>query len=169
MYMVYYPYGNGPRYQMNSQRNGSAVPNRRQDEAYFYPSEMARQYEGYYNPYQVRRQDEYYPNPTRGRGEGYIYPDHRRRQEEVYYYQNQMRRQDEAYFHPNGMPGPNQAPMAGPNQAPMPGPNQAPNRRPPSRLPEQLNSIAGHMGTITQGINIMRQVGSLLSMFGGRR
>ncbi|HWL24568.1 MAG TPA: hypothetical protein VNR38_12610, partial [Ureibacillus sp.] len=73
--------------------------------------------------------------------------------EEAYYYQNQMRRQDEAYFHPNGMPGP----------------NQPPNRRPPSRIPEHLNSLAGHMGTITQGINIMRQVGSLLSMFNTRR
>ena len=45
-----------------------------------------------------------------------------------------------------------------------------PNQQPPNvsrfgRLPDHLNTIMGHAGTITNGVNMMRQVGSLLRMF----
>ncbi|WP_107923763.1 hypothetical protein [Lysinibacillus parviboronicapiens] len=32
-------------------------------------------------------------------------------------------------------------------------------------LPDSLNAIMGHAGTITNGVNMLRQMGSLLSLF----
>ena len=33
------------------------------------------------------------------------------------------------------------------------------------RLPDQLNRIMGHAGTITNGVNMMRQMGAIFSLF----
>ena len=33
------------------------------------------------------------------------------------------------------------------------------------RLPDHLNTIMGHAGTITNGVNMLRQMGALLSLF----
>ncbi|RPJ94924.1 hypothetical protein CW357_13130 [Rummeliibacillus sp. TYF005] len=32
-------------------------------------------------------------------------------------------------------------------------------------LPNHLNTIMGHVGTITNGVNMMRQLGSIMSLF----
>lgn len=32
-------------------------------------------------------------------------------------------------------------------------------------LPDHINTVMGHMGTFTNGINMMRQVGALMSLF----
>lgn len=155
--MVYYPSDerNGVRSSMYSQRSGPVNPMRRQDEAYYYPNQMMRQNERYHYPNQMRNRDEayYYQDHIR-RDEAYYYPNQTMSRREAYMDPREIRRRDEAYYYPYPMRG----------QNPPPNPNHRP-RSNFERLPEQLNSIAGHMGTITQGINIMRQVGSLLSMF----
>lgn len=48
------------------------------------------------------------------------------------------------------------------------GPFQQQQQQQPSRfgrLPDTLNTLMGHAGTITNGVNMMRQFGSLLSLF----
>lgn len=32
-------------------------------------------------------------------------------------------------------------------------------------LPNHLNTLMGHVGTITNGVNMMRQIGSIMSIF----
>ncbi|WP_397537141.1 hypothetical protein [Rummeliibacillus pycnus] len=50
-----------------------------------------------------------------------------------------------------------------------------PNQRPQSnvsrfeRLPDHLNTIMGHAGTIKNGVNMVRQIGSFFRSFDGRR
>lgn len=43
------------------------------------------------------------------------------------------------------------------------------NQQPPQfrngGLPNHLNTIMGHVGTITNGVNMMRQIGSIMSLF----
>lgn len=40
------------------------------------------------------------------------------------------------------------------------------NQQPPyGGLPNHLNTIMGHVGTITNGVNMMRQLGSFMSLF----
>lgn len=41
-----------------------------------------------------------------------------------------------------------------------------PNEQPPyGRAPTDLNTMMGHVGTITNGINMMRQIGGVLGLF----
>lgn len=45
---------------------------------------------------------------------------------------------------------------------------QQPQQQQPSRfgrLPDTINTLMGHAGTITNGVNVMRQFGSLLGLF----
>lgn len=139
--MVYYPQDgrSGPRAPMYSHRGGPASSMRRQDEAYYYPNQMRRD-------------------------ESYFYPIHMGRREEAYFNPGSIRRQDEAYFYPGQMGG-REVTQYYPSE--MRGRNYPPKRPQSSfeRLPDHLNTIMGHMGTITQGVNMMRQIGSLLSMF----
>ncbi|MBI6862175.1 hypothetical protein [Lysinibacillus fusiformis] len=48
-------------------------------------------------------------------------------------------------------------------------PNYQPNRQFQGpglgRLPDHLHAIMGHAGTITNGVNMLRQMGALLSLF----
>ncbi|EON70501.1 hypothetical protein [Lysinibacillus sphaericus] len=44
-------------------------------------------------------------------------------------------------------------------------PNQLPQASRFGRLPDSINAIMGHAGTITNGVNMLRQMGSLLSLF----
>ncbi|MGG0658346.1 hypothetical protein [Rummeliibacillus pycnus] len=48
-------------------------------------------------------------------------------------------------------------------------PNQRQNVSSFGRLPDHLNTIMGHAGTIKNGVNMMREIGSFLRSFDGRR
>ncbi|WP_341302557.1 hypothetical protein MHB44_09530 [Lysinibacillus sp. FSL H8-0500] len=41
----------------------------------------------------------------------------------------------------------------------------SPNQPTQGRLPDHVNTIMGHVGIITNGVNMLRQMGSLLSLF----
>lgn len=56
-------------------------------------------------------------------------------------------------------------PYSGMQQQPFYIPTQQP---PPSRfgqLPDQLNTLMGHAGKISYGVNMIRQVGAIVSLF----
>jgi hypothetical protein len=87
-------------------------------------------------------------------------PDPRRRPYPPVYRQggrppNRMRRQNNAFFNPNNFNRREQS-FFNPYQ-----------QQPPfsERAPNHFNNIMGHVGTITKGVNMMRQVGSILSLF----
>ncbi|WP_431026986.1 hypothetical protein [Lysinibacillus sp. LZ02] len=88
-------------------------------------------------------------------------PDNRRRPISPMYRQRfgpptQMRRPGNPFFVPNQMRGQEQFFYS---------PYQQPQFSQFGRLPEHLNAIMGHAGTITNGVNMLRQMGALLSMF----
>ncbi|MFP3918474.1 hypothetical protein U5N28_11745 [Lysinibacillus telephonicus] len=70
-------------------------------------------------------------------------PSQIQRQDDSLYYLNQVRRQDEPFLPPNNQP-------------------QVSRLR---RFPDHLNTIYGHMGTIRNGVDMMRQLGAFLSRF----
>ncbi len=78
------------------------------------------------------------------------------------------------YFHPNARRGPyppSNRQYFGPPfrgrlvQQPYYSPNQQSQGLRLGNLPDHLNTIMGHAGTITNGVNMLRQMGSLLSLF----
>lgn len=86
-------------------------------------------------------------------------PDPRRRAYPPVYRQGgrppiRMRRQDNAFFYPNHFNRQQQS-FFNPYQQ----------QDPFSRAPNHFNNIMGHVGTITNGVNMMRQVGSFLGLF----
>lgn len=89
-------------------------------------------------------------------------PDPRRRPYPPVYRQggrppNRMRRQNDAFFYPNQFIR-HQKSFSNPYQ------QQRPFSR-FERMPSHFNNIMGHVGTITKGVNMMRQFGSILSLF----
>ncbi|WP_230875113.1 hypothetical protein [Lysinibacillus cavernae] len=50
-------------------------------------------------------------------------------------------------------------------QQPYYSPNQQMQGSRLGNLPDHLNTIMGHAGTITNGVNMLRQMGALLSLF----
>ncbi len=56
-------------------------------------------------------------------------------------------------------------PNLGRQQQPFHYPNQQPQTSRFGRIPQHLNTIMGHAGTITNGIGMLRQMGSLLRFF----
>lgn len=67
-------------------------------------------------------------------------------------------------FQPRYSPG-FRSPYQGMPQQPFHGPIQQP---PPSRfgqLPDHINTLMGHAGKITYGVNMIRQVGAIVSLF----
>lgn len=77
------------------------------------------------------------------------------------------------YFQPNFRRGPylpsNRQYFEPPFRGRMMQPSYYPNQQyQPSRLgnlPNHLNTIMGHAGTITNGVNMLRQMGAFLSLF----
>lgn len=87
-------------------------------------------------------------------------PDPRRRPTPPPYRQrvmppNQFQRQDDSFFYLNQVT----------QQNPFLPPNNQPQVSRFSRLPDHLNTIYGHMGTIRNGVDMMRQLGAFLSRF----
>ena len=82
-----------------------------------------------------------------------------------YYYPNQFRRPDNTYFYAEQFRR-----QYNPPQYPRqdfsfsyPYEQQRPSRL--GRLPEHFNTLMGHAGTLQNGVNMMRQISSLLGMF----
>ncbi len=76
------------------------------------------------------------------------------------------------YFPPNPRRGPIQPRYRqgyGPSQGrfvqPFYYPYQQPQTSRVGRLPQHLNTLMGHAGTITNGVNMIRQMGYFLSLF----
>ena len=93
------------------------------------------------------------PNQMRRQADPYYYPNQFRRPENPNFYGEQFRRQ---YYPPNpntGQDSPSNNPSAQPRFSRL------------ARLPDQFNTLMGHAGTIQNGLNTMRQIGSLLGMF----
>lgn len=85
----------------------------------------------------------YYPNRFRRRDDSYSYPYQYSRQPQPYYYPEQYMRYDSSVGNSSERP---QVSRFG-------------------RLPDHLNTLMGHAGTIQNGVNMMRQFSSLLGMF----
>lgn len=92
------------------------------------------------NPFQMTRQPYGYPAPNRFRGQNNFYPS-----------PNQFRGQNQYTAPPNQFES---TPYFNPYEQP-----------PYGRAPTNLNTMMGHVGTITNGINMMRQIGGLMSLF----
>ena len=89
-----------------------------------------------------------------------------RRQGDYYYYPNQFRRPDHANFYAEQFRRQYYPPTQYPRQdSPFSNPyeQQRPSRF--GRLPEHFNTLMGHAGTLQNGVNMMRQISSLLGMF----
>ena len=126
-----------PFFQPNPRR--SPFPERyRQD---FGPPNQGRREQPFFNPNQGRRERPFYYQ-NQGRQEQPYYYQNQGRQEQPYYYQNQGR-QEQPYYYPDQQ---YQAPGFG-------------------GLTNNLNTLMGHAGTITNGVNMFRQLGSIMSLF----
>lgn len=77
------------------------------------------------------------------------------------------------YFQPNARRGPyppnNRQYFGPPFRGRMVQPYYSPNQQQQGsrlgNLPDHLNTIMGHAGTIKNGVNMLRQMGALLSLF----
>ena len=112
----------------------------------------------------------YPPNPGRGQ----FQPRYRQR----YQSDRSFGRQPAPFFYPNqpygdpyrmqGFPG-NMSNWMGPSNpfGSQPYPNYYPNQQPgaPYGMPNTLNTLMGHVGNITNGVNMIRQLGSFLGFF----
>ena len=83
----------------------------------------------------------------------YYYPNQFRRPENPNFYGDQFRRQ---YYPPNQYTG-QSLPFS--NRYEQPRPSRLRN------LPQHFNTLMGHAGTLQNGVNMMRQISSLLGMF----
>ena len=88
------------------------------------------------------------------------------RQTDYYYYPNQFRRPDNTNFYAEQF----RRQYYPPNQytrQDAPFSNSYEQLRPSrfGRLPEHFNTLMGHAGTLQNGINVMKQISSLLGMF----
>ena len=75
---------------------------------------------------------------------------------------NEMRRPDNPYMYNQQQPQRNpqqQMPQGYPQQVPQGYPQQAPRRRP------DINRMMDHAGKISEGINIVRQIGALFNFY----
>lgn len=164
MKLVYYPPENSrrPDSPMYPQRTGPRSANqiRRQDADYFYPNEMQMRGNARgnsrFHPEAIRREDAayFYPNEMmRGQGAPNYYSNQMRRRGAPEYYPNEVRGQGTPDYYPNQMQG----------QQPPPNQQRRPSRF--ERLPDHFNTLVGHMGTINNGIQMMRQFGSILNIF----
>lgn len=118
----------------------------------------------------------YYPPDPRRRAalppiyqQRLVNPQLLRRQEDLYFQPSQIRRQEDFFYHPPQMRRQN-SPFLNPNQTMRQGlplaspPNQQQQFSRFGRLPEQLNTIMGHVGTVTSGVNTIKQIGSFLKL-----
>lgn len=107
---------------------------------------------------------QFYPqNPRRGAppiyGQNYgpPTPNQFSRQDAPFYYPNQFARPNDSVYYSNQFYPVQQQPYLNPYQQP-----QASRF---GRLPGTINTIMGHAGTITSGINMMRQFGAIMRLF----
>ena len=94
------------------------------------------------------------PNQMTRQAEPYFYPNQFRRPGNPNFYAEQFRGQ---YYHPNQNTGQN-LPFS--NTA-----EQQPRFSRLAKLPDHFNTLMGHAGTVQNGINMMRQLGSFLGRF----
>lgn len=88
------------------------------------------------------------------------------RQADYYYYPNQFRRPDQANFYAEQFRRQYDPHLQYPRQdSPFSNPyeQQRPSRF--GRLPDHFNTLMSHAGTLQNGVNMMRQISSLLGMF----
>lgn len=133
---------------LNEPRGGMMPPNYRQN--FVPPNQMWGQPPQYYGPQQ--QTDFYMPEPQL----------------------QQIFNQPSNFYGPN-QPHPNLNPffMQQPTMPPMNQQNQnqfqqqqpQQQQSPMGRFPDTFNTIMGHAGTIQNGVNMMRQLGSLLRLF----
>jgi hypothetical protein len=109
------------------------------------PGSFGRQGNPYPPPAPPRRQGNpfFYPNQMGGQGNPSFYPNQFGDQGQSFYNQNQFGMQNPAAYNPNQQFGGSGF----------------------GRLPGQLNRIMGHVGTVTNGVNMLRQLGSFMTLF----
>ena len=114
----------------------------------------------------------YPPNPRRGPGplfyrQRFGPPPRMRRQPDSFNYPDQFRRPADPNFYaePFGRQYNNPANQNPGQDLPASTPSEQPRFSRLARLPDQFNTLMGHAGTIQNGINTMRQLGSLLRIF----
>ena len=107
------------------------------------PRPFGRQ--GYPPPPPFRRQAPFNPqgNPMGGQGNPYFNPNPFGNQGQPFFGSDQFGMQDPAAYNPN-------QPFGAPRSRGLGG---------------QLNTLMGHMGTVTNGVNMLRQLGSIMTMF----
>ena len=108
------------------------------------PSPFGRQGNPYPPPAPFRRQAPFYPqgNPMGGQRNPFFNPRPFGNQGQPFFDQNPFGMQDPASYNPNQQFG---APRRG--------------------VGDQLNTLMGHMGTVTNGVNMLRQLGSIMTLF----
>lgn len=92
------------------------------------------------DPFQMPRQRFGPPAPNQFRGPNNFYPPSNQFRGPNNFYPPQNQFESRPYFNPNEQP-------------------------PYGRTPTDLNAMMGHVGTITNGINMMRQLGGALGFF----
>ena len=128
-----------PFFQPNPRRSPFPERNRQG----YGPPNQGRREQPFFNQYQGRREQSFF-NQNRGRQEQPFFNQYQGRQEQPFYYQNQGF-QEQPYYYPD-------------QQYPAPGLGGG-------GLTNNLNTLMGHAGTITNGVNMFRQLGSIMSLF----
>ena len=114
----------------------------------FYPPDSRRR------PAPPFYRQQFRPSNRMGRQADYYYsPNQFRRPDQANFYAEQFRRQ---YYPPNQYTR-QDSPFSNPYE------QQRPSRF--GRLPQHFNTLMGHAGTLQNGVNMMRQISSLLGMF----
>lgn len=86
--------------------------------------------------------------------QNFVSPTAYRRPNNTLYYPSEFVRPMDSYYFPNHLYPANRQPYYSPYQ-----------QTGPSKLPNALNLIMDHAGTITSGVNMVRQIGSIMSLF----
>lgn len=194
--MPFYPPNPRRRQQQMMYRPGFGPSNPARGQQQSYESNQGRHETPYFNPYEGAEQP-FYPyqeeqaffNPFQGRGEEAYFDPYQNLEEQPYFNHYEG---EPPFFNPfqgGGQPFPHQG-RGGQqlfNQAqgrPQPGafnPNQGSPQQPPfngnqqprpgffTRLPDNINKIYGHVGTIRNGVDMVRQLGAFLNAFRGPR
>lgn len=145
--MVFYPPNPGrgaipPRYRQNFVPPG---PLGRQGSPYPSPAPLRRQGSRFLSPGQMGGQVDpsFYQNQFGNQGQSFLNRNQFGNPGQSFFNQNQFGAQDPAAYNPNQQFG--GSGLGG--------------------LPGQLNTIMGHVGTLTNGVNMLRQLGSIMTLF----